>query len=321
MQCILRIYCMVTFARSLSFEPNCARDDDYGWPRFNDASELTNNEQWTSYFLQVFGEIPDTTEYPICTFDFEVLNKTVYDTVGLNGTRSLMTNWSTLSDGDLFMSYLGSYQIFHSTWTPLPNNTWVEVTHTVYPTEMEGMWTWRTRGSGIWYNLGTTLVFPTPSDPSKIHAEAIDFLTANCSKRSGVFWPELESIAFGFCAREKGYDSIQFEPQEGEVPIGTFGVPGVTEMVLVNLDGNKTCGVDDPQTTSLRMGWHADQQCACINEPISPDCGLMPFAPLPPVLVEPPLCAAQAADPEVPCNPMTCTPTSCDVSAAGGLRF
>ena len=63
-----------------------------------------------------------------------------------------------------------------------------------------------------------------------------------------------ESDIFGLCAREKGIDSIQFEPTQGHTPIGTFGLPGLTEIVLVNIDGDKTCGVEDPRNTPLRCG-------------------------------------------------------------------
>ena len=61
-----------------------------------------------------------------------------------------------------------------------------------------------------------------------------------------------ESQIFGLCAREKGFDTIQFEPMQGQVPVGTFGFPGLTEMVLVGIDGDKACGVQNPRDTPLR---------------------------------------------------------------------
>merc|ERR1712062_720422 len=128
-----------------------------------------------------------------------------------------------------------------------------------------GYWVWRSRGSGIWANIGKTIVFPTPADPKEIHIEAIEFLLDNCSKKPEQYWPQIESDVFGFCAREKGYDSIQFEPQAGEKPLGVFGISGLTEMVLVNIDGKYNCGVPDASKTTLHEGWMASKQCECMN--------------------------------------------------------
>ena len=75
--------------------------------------------------------------------------------------------------------------------------------------------------------------------------------------------PHPHSIRRGAGAREKGIGSIQFEPQQGETPLGTFDLTGLTEMVLVDLDGDKGCGVDLPSQTPLRAGWRASRQCAC----------------------------------------------------------
>ena len=131
-----------TFA---DFEPSCSSAEDYGWPRFGSAEELQANAPWASYFTSVYGALPEA--YPVCVFDQTVLNRTVYDAVGLNGTgRPVVTNTSALEDGDLFVSPLAeSYQIFHSAYSPVPNHTWVEIQHSVFPTELEGMWVWRAR--------------------------------------------------------------------------------------------------------------------------------------------------------------------------------
>merc|ERR1712039_196302 len=204
-------------------------------------------------------------------------------------------------------------------WKPLADNTWVEIAHTAYPTELKGFWVWRTRGTGVWYNIGRTKVFPTPADPSKTHAEAIAFLTKNCSVTPSIRWPLQESDIFGSCAREKGFDSIQFEPQQGQKPLGTFGLPGLTEIVLVNIDGHDSCGVDDASKTPLREGWMASKQCDCENAVISDSCGLMPKAPNP--LTATPLCKLQEGafwNRWKPCDPTPCKPTSCGKRGTSG---
>jgi hypothetical protein len=96
----------------------------------------------------------------------------------------------------------------------------------------------------------------------------------------------------------------------------------MTELVLVRLEGNATCGVDDPSQTPLRSGWRAAQQCDCVDEPIAPSCGLMPFPPFPFSIfgAKPPLCEVQARNKSTPCDPTKCKPTRCKVHAEEGRR-
>lgn len=161
--------------------------------------------------------------------------------------------------------------------------------------------------------MGNTLVFPTPADPTKIHTDAIAFLRANCSVKISWEWPQIESDIFGKCAREKGYDSIQLEPQAGQSPMGTFCLTGVTEMVMVNIDGDKTCGVANPAETPLRQGWNADQQCECVNEPVTDSCGLMPQPPYPFNITgeETRLCRLRVHNLSAYCNALTCGTFHC----------
>ena len=293
------------------FLPNCVSDNDYGWPRFHRVDELRNSS-WSAYFTSVYGELP--TQYPVCVYDFWRLDAQAYVEAGLNGTRPFVDP-GNVSEGDLFAYGELEFGIYHNKWEPIPNNTWVEVTHSVLPTETMGAWVWNQRGSGVWYNTGRTVVFPTPSNPSQIHAEAIKWLREGCSHKISVFWPQLESDIFGACAREKGIDSIQFEPQQGEVPTGTFGITGRTEMVLVGVDGNETCGMANASATPLRSGWMASRVCDCQNEPIPDTCGLEPQPPpgVPGVFVHPPLCEVWKENHSNSCDPTTCGKWHCQV--------
>ena len=219
------------------------------------------------------------TVYPVCTFDLEALDTVAVGTFGLNKTGQLPTPkfpTANLSDGDLFYGGQMGYQIFHEAlpWKPVPAHGWVEVTHTTLPTELMSYWAWRQKGSGVWFNVGKTMTFPSPADPQKTHAAAIAFLTANCSAKVSPHWPQMESDIFGQCAREKGFDSIQFEPTAGSKPWGSFGLAGLVELVLVNLDGDKVCGVAAPSKTLLRGGWLANRTCECENAPMAPHCGI-----------------------------------------------
>lgn len=167
---------------------------------------------------------------------------------------------------------------------------------------------------------GPTLVKQRSSLHRLIHLrykEAIAFLVQNCSSKPSIGWPRQESDIFGFCAREKGIDSIQFEPQAGEQPLGSFGLAGATEMVLTNIDGMYNCGVEDASITPLREGWMASRQCDCENYEYTESCGLMRRAPFPLSIMgsDPPLCKLQQGPPFwnrwKACDPLTCKPTSC----------
>jgi len=310
---LLATYVLAAVAASGGLLPQCANVHDYGWPRFQNRQQLQDNSKWAAYFAAVYGELP--TKYPVCVYDFGFINREAYIAAGLNNTRPLVPP-TNVSEGDLFLlGNLGGvqeYHIYHQNWTPAPNHTWVELSHAVLPTELSGMWTWFQRGSGIWMNVGRTLVFPTPADPLKTHAAAIAYLRSGCSMNISYSWPQMESDVFGFCAREKGFDSIQFAPQDGQAPTGTFGLTGLTEIVFSRIDGDKTCGVADGSATPLRSGWAASRECKCKNEPIDPDCGLMAFPP-PGIVASPPLCQAQAKNHSVACNGYKCGVTKCNL--------
>jgi hypothetical protein len=216
-----------------SFEPRCVSADDHGWPRFASRVALEADQKWAKYFLGVYGELPSS--YPVCVFDFWNLDAKAYAAAGLIGSRPIIPYpGKPVNEGDLYEAETAppSLGIYHTKWRPVPNNTWIEVSHMVIPTELNGSWVWVTRGSGIWANVGKTIVFPTPADPAKTHAEAIVWAREGCSVKISPKWPLLESQIFGLCVREKGYDSVQFEPQQGQSPIGTFNITGVKIAVL-----------------------------------------------------------------------------------------
>jgi len=286
-----------------NFEAQCASDDDHGWPRFQSMDQLLTSP-WSTYFMEVYGELPSA--YPVCIYDLWSLNIAACEAAGMSGLSVVPA--TDVQEGDLFMG-LG-LQIYHGVYEPLPANTWTEIAHSVFPTELKGMWVWRLRGTGVWANTGNTIVFPQPAGTQQSHVEAISFLTEGCSVSISSTWPRQESDIFGSCAREKGYNTIQFEAQEGKTPMGTFSSVGLTEMVLVNSDGCFTCGTDDASQTELRSGWMASLQCDCENVEIPATCGLMPFAP-PNLIADPPLCERQRSDSQIACNPFTCLMTTC----------
>jgi hypothetical protein len=158
------------------YEPQCQSENDYGWPRFHSEAELRESP-WAFYFASVYGELPKA--YPFCIYDLWALDRAAYLKANITGHPVVLP--SELKEGDLFEGGLTQYQIYHGSWEPLPANAWFEFTHMAFPTETEGFWVWRQRGSGIWYNTGNTIVFPQPADMSQTLRAALEFMTKICS--------------------------------------------------------------------------------------------------------------------------------------------
>ena len=127
--------------------PNCRSDLDYGWPRFESMEELRDEHpKWATYYRSIYGELPN--EYPVCVYDLHYINRTEWFRAGLNGSRPVLQPTKELKDGDLYYQFSTTtsntstvdYGIFHSKWSPVPNDTWVEISHAVYPSEVHGMW-------------------------------------------------------------------------------------------------------------------------------------------------------------------------------------
>lgn len=174
------------------------------------------------------------------------------------------------------------------------------------------MWVFRTRGSGVWANIGNTIVFPTPKNMSKVHHEAIEFLSKDCKAWESfgenlTAWPRYESVIFGDCAREKGYDSVQFEPQSLH-PFETFNMIDEVEMVLTRLDGQYACGTKDASKTTLRSGWMASRSCKCENPPLPDNCGLA--VPGLTRQTDPPLCKDSSKE---MCDMSACPISKCEI--------
>jgi hypothetical protein len=123
-------------------------------------------------------------------------------------------------------------------------NTWVEVIHKKdpYGDEGHGAWLLYGAGSGIWFNMGNTIVFNE-------HADGYTrFASGN----------EQMSIA----AANEGYDSIQFTGHVDSVnyPCAkTFNYVMNTEIVAVKYAGTTAC----VSSSAFRAGWQASHACTC----------------------------------------------------------
>lgn len=118
--------------------------------------------------------------------------------------------------------------------TPARNDTWLEVTHCGSSIEDHSLWFFVHRGSGIFVNVGRTIVF-------RDHPDASDYF--------GVLGDITHVPA---AAAKAGYDSIQYlEHCEG--CMCDF------ELLLTRARGNTAC----PQGLEFRTGVGASKPCVC----------------------------------------------------------
>lgn len=265
----------------VNFQPSC-QNPDHGWPRFTNPSALLNARPWASYFQQVYGEIPsDQSHYPICTYDFWVINKTAFDLAGIRDHRPVPTRIQPFfddskfkwTDGELFekvtswhCAYYAGFGIYHSDRPYAGSDTWIEVIHIRSGTgttgENIGMWLSYARGSGIWFNTGKTRMFDT-------HTDAAQKLCGNPSKGDD---------ETALCGRNAGLDSYTYRTSRPTPPswqpqvvstdgtVSTWGMVDLIEIVAPQLSGKYACGNERGGVSAgFRAGWHAVRECDCDN--------------------------------------------------------
>ena len=231
-----------------------------GLPRFASRSELPS--QWARYFQAVYGEVPPHEAFPLCVSQLSRLYLRV--AAALNITlpplaedvcepdgKSLWRPWASSKEPG-WMVYLLHYKPPRA---PLPNHTWVEVTHRarswVSGFERAGLWFSAAGGTGVWANTGRTVVF-------NHHHEAFDYF--------GALW----ETDLALHARAAGYDTVQFIMGDSQwhpcckrlrLKANCFGL----ELLSTRLVGNFACGGAN-STSAFRAGWNADRPCACTED-------------------------------------------------------
>ena len=257
------------------FDPQCTSADDHGWPRFDDFAALEADQPWADYFKYIYGELPSV--YPVCTFDLHAIDAMAVASFQLNKTGQLPTPKlpsDELKDGDLFQGGQMGYQIFHTTWKPVPANGWVEVTHTILPSELMSYWAWRQKGSGVWFNVGETMVFPTPADPSKTHAAAIEFLVANCSVQispHGQQWSRTSS-ANAHARRASTASNLSLRPVPNR---GAVRSPRAHRARARQPRWGQGLRRGSAFEDGVARRLFANRTCECEDKPIAPHCGMI----------------------------------------------
>jgi hypothetical protein len=236
-------------------------------PVFDTLKELEASP-WKDYFLKVYKELPEESDFPIHIGDFSILYKDApIDTprhiryVGLCPSEEgeLYSNMSLTNDPP------DTTWIYHS--PPFkPLSGLVEVTHCsdsfVIKYESLGMWMYHAPGSGIYFDLCKTIVF-------RYHKDAVKyFLNRSCKDWSLLHgniecssdFTDLINIA------KKNYDSIQFLNHE-DMRCGNSAV----EIIALNYIGDYPCGNKSGKGL-FKTGWKGSRECNCDTKQLCLNC-------------------------------------------------
>lgn len=252
--------------------------DAGGWPSFGSEQDLQNDPYWSAYFQNVYGGVP-SWGYPICPGAFQFLwqisaaNTGVYQgdptdcTGGTDGSGQELAP-GTYYTGNSFLEAKDVYGYiynpnFYGSWVPA--NTWVEVTHSVFPGDVGAIWYYMSVGSGVWFNVGNTAVYDDHS------SGVLDLLGDICRDEtqdtSGSFPTECE-VNFPFlypAALARGLNSVQFTSHHD----CTCGPAGDSSYKYFRWCPTEIIALDDPDGAALGCsdmlagGWEASSGCNC----------------------------------------------------------
>jgi hypothetical protein len=232
-----------------------------GLPCFRSAAELRADVGWCAYFERVYGEPP--THFPLCISQLSrlysslaaqlnlTLPRSSYDVCARDGPAQAVRAWAASKEPS-WMVYLLHYRPER---TPLPHDTWVEVTHRARSWksgyERQGLWMGVAGGTGVWFHTGRTIAF-------REHHEAFQYFRAH--------WETDLAVN----ARRAGYDTVQFTRGDSMphpccralgLPPNCFGL----ELMATRLVGNYACGGPGGDG-AFRAGWTAQRRCRCTED-------------------------------------------------------
>jgi hypothetical protein len=228
-------------------------------PRFGCLDELRPS-RFFAYLKSHYDAEPDEEWFPIDLSTFAVLDKKALYEAGLTSYPvkehncpdqvGQMTNQFVNDDyNDYSYVYIRQSPPFEAA----QDNAWVEVIHHKETHESWASWNYIMKGSGVWVNVGKTVVYQQHVDC------ALDILGVNVDPDYDTF----EEICAA--AREKQYDSIQFL-SHADQECGN----GAAELVLLHGTGTYACqglGEDD-----IRVGWTHDRPCKCNDDEPTLNC-------------------------------------------------
>lgn len=209
---------------------------------------------WRNYFHDVYHELPN--EYPVCLADFDsfyvnTLKKynLLFPKIYKNkcGPNENIVYWQHSTEPD-WIIHLQRFK--KESDKPQKSNTWLEVQHRSRSRssgfEKNGMWFGVQSGTGIWVNLGKTIVF-------RYHHDAFKYFNAS--------WENDMAVNAGLA----GYDSIQFTACDGFTSPCCRKYkrgPCCTGFEFVH---TRFSGSEKACMHPLRAGWNATKICTCLE--------------------------------------------------------
>lgn len=265
------------------------------WPKFDTQQDLENDQWWSAYFTDVYGGIP-TWGYPICPGAFQFLWQTAAKNAGVvtfdpidcapDADPNFKGEGRELDEGAYYMNnaFLDAQQAFGFIYNSnlkgasVPAGYFVEVGHTVFSGDEGAIWYYMAVGSGVWYNVGNTVVYTDHIDG--VH----DLLgsTVNCADQVQDTWGntptecednfEDSNLGTGMytAALARGYESIQFTHHFD----CTCGPEGESSYKYDRWCPTEIVALQDPNGAKyacsklLSGGWGASSNCNC-NEQFS----------------------------------------------------
>jgi len=267
------------------FPSNHCQYDAGGWPTFQTEEELQNHPQWSIYFIRIYGGVP-STGYPICPGAFQYLWKLSAAEAGVVefdpfecSTGDALPGGDALTGMELnpgtyftgMSKALEGWDVAAYIYNPnfygvaAPANTWVEVSHIVFPGDIGAIWYYMSVGSGLWIQTGKTVVY-------KDHPDVVsDLLGQSCSDQANDKWgthptecennfPDVYSAA-----SSKGLNTIQITDHYD----CTCGPAGESSFMHYRHCYTEIIALDDPNGAKkgcsrlLRGGWEASGDCNC----------------------------------------------------------
>ena len=131
---------------------------------------------------------------------------------------------------------VAAYYAYAEAPTPAASHQWIEVTHCGSHIEAQSLWFYVQRGSGIFVNVGNTIVFDD-------HPAASEHFNA---------YGDITNVPAA--ARAAGYDSIQYTEH-------CEGCRCDFELMLTTAAGTAAC----PQGVEFRSGLNASRPCTCVQ--------------------------------------------------------
>lgn len=216
------------------------------WPRFETNASMSN--EWRQSFELVYGPLPPEA-FPLDTGHRQMWSVAPPIRVPTSNDCACFRGGTPAKHGRwFFFDPQAALWVFDGDRSPSPSHARVEITHCRAEDAVErgGLWGYRTVGSGVFADIGSTIAFAHHEDAWRHFA---------VSRAGGdTDWHVVYERA-----RASGFDSLQFTGH-WDMRCGNDAV----EIVFLGVKG-----VEAPCSSGLRLyaGWNGSRPCRCVRMP------------------------------------------------------